>query len=117
MLSLAPVTPTPASQPDIRLLIGEVTAAAAVELLRALYEYERQELTAATRRAGGDLIAQLHELRRSTLTELNFEQVMRTYGLQALRGRCVGQWNPVAGRILIDNLLEILAGVAKARLN
>jgi hypothetical protein len=116
MLSPAPA-PAPTSNESIEILIGEVTAAAAVELLRALFEWERHGLTQRTRSAGGNLIAQLHELRQGTMGELDFEQVVRVYGLQALRERCVGEWNPVAGRILVDNVLDILDGVAKARLN
>jgi hypothetical protein len=93
-------------------------AAAAIALLRALYEWERHELTPRTKAAGGDLITQLHELRQATLGEIaDFEQVARAYGLAALRGRCVGVWNPVAGRILVDNVLDILGKVVKTQLN
>ena len=116
MLSPAPSSAAPA--PDgTEHLIGEVMAAAAIALLRALYEWETGRLTPAAKAAGGNLVAQLYELRAATMGEFDFEQVVRIHGLQALRARCVGEWNPVAGRILIDNVLDILRQVAKARSN
>jgi hypothetical protein len=114
---LSPATATPEPEPQsIEVLIGTVVAAAAIALLRALYEWENG-LTPAARTAGGDLVAQLWELRQSTLGEIDFEQVARIYGTQALKKRCNGDYSATAGNILINNVLEILDKVVRTQLN
>jgi hypothetical protein len=118
MLSPAPAAPAPASDEPIERLIGEVTAAAAVALMAALQEWQNGKLTPKTRTAGGDLVAQLWELRRATMGELDFEQVAWEQGRLALRQRCNGGGYPTkTGDILIESVLEILDKVVQAQLN
>jgi GAF domain-containing protein len=87
MLTPAPSPATVAPASSIERLIGEVTATAAAALAKALAEYWTGGLTRSTKSLGGDWIAQLYELRRATLTELNFEKVARVHGMQVLRER------------------------------
>ena len=112
MLSPGPATPAPAPEPDIKVLIGEAMAAAACIMAQALGEYWDGGLTPKTKTASGDLIAQLYELRQSTMGEFDFEQVALEYGWQTLRARCNGGGYPTkTGDILLEETLSILRKV------
>jgi hypothetical protein len=96
-------------------VIGEATAMAAAALANALVGYlEGGSVTPTAKTTGGSLVAELYRLREATMGELEFEQVARTYGLQALRAKCNGSWGLVQGEELIDETLAALARVAEA---
>ena len=73
--------------PLIERVIGEVVAAAARAIVRALMEYQNGGAQPATTRHGGDLIAQLYALRQACAGELDFDAVARSQGKRALRER------------------------------
>jgi hypothetical protein len=107
---------TPASETEIEVLIGDVTAAAAAALAQALQEYWTGDLSLKTKLHGGDLVAELWKLRQSTLGEIDdFEQVAREQGRLALQKRCNGGYHAVAAKsdILVDEVLKILDQVTE----
>jgi hypothetical protein len=113
MLSAAPASPAP--DEPIEEIIGDVVAAAAIALMAAVQEWQANGERLGTvaikqkSKANGDLIAHLYELRQATLGEIaDFEDVARVYGEQALRQRFNGGWNPIAGGIYIDGVMDIL---------
>ena len=97
-------------------MIGDVAAAAAAVLSRALRELEQDgRISAATRRAGGELVAMLHKLKLVTADEVDFINTVRTFGITALRSRCAA--DAVALDTLIASVLEILAAVERSSRN
>jgi hypothetical protein len=128
MLTSAPL-PVPASPlapplPPIEPLIGEVTAAAAIATFAAWGEWQSGKLSARTRSAGGDLVAQLYMLRQAVMAtgELRdgFDAVARERGRQALRRRCDGKLSERQIGELVDHVLELVEKVtafARAQLN
>jgi hypothetical protein len=120
----AMLTPAPLEPEPIEEVIGAAMAAAALALLAGVQQWlaDGQRIgTPAIKqksKVGGDLIAQLWQLRQATLGELDFESTARIYGEQALRKRCNGGGFPTkTGGILIDGVLEISDEVVRAQLN
>ena len=110
MLTATAPAPAPASEP-IEILIGECMAAAAAGLAQALGEFQGNGLTARTKAAGGDLVAQLYELQRATHGEFDFGEVALDYGRKVLRQRCNGGGYTKGHDILIEEVLSILGRV------
>jgi hypothetical protein len=106
----------PCALEAIEGLIGDVAAAAAAVLSQALRELEQDgRISAATRRAGGELVAMLHKLKLVTADEVDFINTVRTFGITALRSRCAA--DAVALDTLIASVLEILAAVERSSRN
>src|SRR5262245_18637171 len=113
----APAPAAPADEP-IEEVIGDAVAAAAIALMAAVQEWQvggQRLSTPAIKqksKTGGDLIAQLYQLRQATLGEIaDFEEVARAYGQQALRARCNGAGYTKGCDVLLDSVFEILGRV------
>jgi len=116
---LIPAQPQFASQeppPAIERVIGELVAAAARAIVRALVEYQNGGAQPSTTRQGGDLIAQLYGLRQATVEELDFDATARACGKRVLRER----YDDVSD-VVLDELvswpLDILAEVVRSQMN
>jgi hypothetical protein len=114
--SLPIASPQP-SAPALEQVMGEVTAAAAVALARALREYQNDGLSSRNASSAfGDLIARLFELRLCA-GQLDFFAVVRARGARLLRERHGEDLNARTIAVLIDGALEALQQIVRAELN
>ena len=102
--------------PLIERVIGEVVAAAARAIVRALMEYQNGGAQPATTRHGGDLIAQLYSLRQSTIGYLDFDATARAPGKRVLR-ESYADVSDAALDELVSWPLDILAKVVRSQLH
>ena len=102
--------------PAMERVIGEVVAAAARAIVRALMEYQNGGARPATTRHGGDLIAQLYALRQATIEQLDFDAMARTYGKRVLREH-YADVSDAALDELVSWPLDILAKVVRSQMN
>jgi hypothetical protein len=97
-------------------------AAAASLVVEGLCQHVRsgqttERMRADTRRRGGEVIALLIEVREATAGEMDFDQVARERGAQALRERNGDAVDAETIDKLINGVLYIVHGVIKARLH
>src|SRR5262249_717892 len=113
-LSVASALP---SAPPLDEVIGETAAAAALAIAQALHEFQTDGLSSRTRAQGGDLIAQLFELRLVYAGQLDFYAVARARGARLLQERYGEDINARTIAVLIDAVIEVLQQVVRAELN
>ena len=112
-LSVASLQP---SALPLEQIIGEIAAAAAAGLARALREFQTDGLSFGTKMHVGDLIAQLFEL-RFCAGQIDFYAIARAGGARLLQERHGGDLNARTIVVLIDGVLEALRQVVRAELN
>jgi len=112
----APLSAPPSALP-LEQIIGEVTAAAAVALARALHEFQTDGLSSRTRAQGGDRIVRLFELRLVYAGQIDFYAVARARGTRLLQKRYGRDINARTIGVLIDAVIEVLQQVVRAELN
>jgi hypothetical protein len=72
---------------SLPVVIGEVTATAAIMIAVALDERANGGLTLKTRQRGGDLVAALYQLHQKCAGDFSFFDVAREQGKRALHAR------------------------------
>jgi hypothetical protein len=108
---------------SIERAIGELVATAVGVLNQGLVDWvEHGGMRQQTRVRGGDVIAQLYDLRLFAAGSLDFEATAKEYGRRAVREFLAGHPDaPVVSDAQIDAWvampLDILAKVMRARIN
>jgi hypothetical protein len=103
-------------------LIGDLVAGAACLVAQGLGECCARgkmdgEMSAGTRRQGGELIAGLLEIRQGTAGELDFDAVARSQGRRVLRERNGDSVSDKMISGLVDAVLQIVGRIVRSRLN
>jgi hypothetical protein len=112
-----PVASALPSALPLEQIIGEVTASAALMIVRALCEFQNGGLSARTRTHRGDLLARLFELWRVGAGQIDFYAVARARGARLLQERHGRDINARRIAVLIDAVIENLQQVVRAELN
>ena|SRR6516165_8346473 len=112
-LSVASLQP---SALPLEQIIGEIAAAAAAALARALREFQTDGLSFEAKMRVGDLIARLFELRLCA-GWIDFYAVARARGARRLRERHGEDLNAQTIAVLIGAVIEVLQQVVRAELN
>src|SRR6516225_12396963 len=110
--SLPVASPQPSTLP-LEELIGEIAAGAALEIARALREFQTDGLSFEAKMRVGDLIARLFELRLCA-GWIDFYAVARVRGIRLLQKRYGEDLNARMIAALIDAVLEILQQILHA---
>jgi hypothetical protein len=113
--SLPVASPQPSTLP-LEELIGEIAAGAALEIARALREFQTDGLSFEAKMRVGDLIARLFELRLCA-GWIDFYAVARARGARRLRERHGEDLNAQTIAVLIGAVIEVLQQVVRAELN
>ena len=113
--SLPVASPLPSALP-LEEIIGEIAADAALEIARALREFQTDGLSFEAKMRVGDLIARLFELRLCA-GWIDFYAVARARGARRLRERHGEDLNAQTIAVLIGAVIEVLQQVVRAELN
>jgi len=111
--SLPVASPQPSTLP-LEELIGEIAAGAALEIARALREFQTDGLSFEAKMRVGDLIARLFELR---LCAGPIDDAARTRGARLLRERYGEDLDARTITVLIDVVIEVLRHVIAREMN
>ena len=112
-LSVASLQP---SALPLEQIIGEIAAAAAAALARALREFQTDGLSFEAKMRVGDLIARLFEL-RFCAGQIDFYAVARARGARLLQERYGRDVNARTIAALLDAVLEVLQHAIRMELN
>jgi hypothetical protein len=111
----APARSTAKPSPNtIERHVGEIVAAAACSILKALHEYQNGGLSSRTKMAGGDLLAQLYGLRCFMIDAWDFDAICREHGKLALRA---ADFSASTADKLIDEVMILLHKIVRAEAN
>jgi hypothetical protein len=116
-----PSPPSP-DEPGVERAIGELVAAAAGILCRGLLECSNGGLRQETKGAGGDVIAQLYDMRVFATGSLDFNATAREYGKATLRAYLAAGHDPLAASeakldTLVDTVVDIVDQLVQARIH
>jgi hypothetical protein len=114
--SLPIASPQP-SAPALEQVIGEVTANAALAIVRALRHQNNGLSPRNAASVFGDRVAQLFELQQAYTGRLDFCAAVRIRGAHALQERYGKDINARTIAVLIDAVLEVLRHVVSRELN
>jgi hypothetical protein len=120
MLTTPASLPIASPQPSalaLEQVVGEIAAAAAVALARALREFQTDGLSTGSRTQWGDRIAQLFELRLVYAGQIDFYAVARAGGAHLLQQRHGEDLDARTIAVLLDGVIEVLQHVVRAELN
>jgi hypothetical protein len=115
--SLPAASPQP-SAPVLEQVIGEIAAATAVAIARALCEFQRNGLSAReTRMHAGAQVAQLFERWQVCAGRIDICIAARTHGTRVLRERYGRDINARTIAVLIDAVIKVLQHAIRMELN
>ena len=112
-----PVASSLPSTPLLEQVIGEVTANAALAIVRALRHQNNGLSPRNAASVFGDWIARLFELRQAYTGRLDFCAVVRARSAHVLQQRYGRDINARTIAVLIDAVLESLQQVVRSELN
>jgi hypothetical protein len=113
---LPPASPRPSAL-TLEQIIGEIAAAAALAIARALRHQNNGLSPRNAASAFGDRIARLFELRLVCAGQIDFYAAARARGARLLRERYGEDLDARTIAVLIDAVIEVLQRVVRLELN